>query len=435
MSTAQRSKTGCWSCRLRRKKCNEGGPPCANCESRGIFCHGYGPKPPWKDRGEKEKEQASRLRLQSRRRRGCCKTLSGGRSPQGPARNAPIDTSDYNPDVIAPVTHSPSELDLSSSPRSSSQERQAYELLDNMEMFDSWDAFESFNDLLPGSSSAEALAGVNDAQVSISDLGPDIWNGPDSSNDRCPNSSSAGALVRSNDVPLPREDSRADPQEDSDYSIGFPSAAALNSLTDFPSPIGEVQPDVSDSALGFSDQSRPSATSAEGSNTMAPLRPPAQGPRPRLAICFPIAGAEQVPSIDEREIEHLMHFIGETFPLQHTSYQAASTIERGWLLLLLMRSPTFYYASLSMSAYHYYLNLSGDSEVRGATFHAYQNYRTQALTGFHKLLDSDRPSASSSGSVPGECMICGVQIALLEVRKIYPFFLCYSPRPFSNNEC
>ncbi|KAH8887289.1 hypothetical protein GQ53DRAFT_874427 [Thozetella sp. PMI_491] len=69
MPTTQRTKTGCWTCRLRRKKCQEGGPPCANCETRGIKCHGYGPKPAWKDRGGMEREEASRLHLQTRPRR------------------------------------------------------------------------------------------------------------------------------------------------------------------------------------------------------------------------------------------------------------------------------------------------------------------------------------------------------------------------------
>ncbi|KXT08700.1 hypothetical protein AC579_7580 [Pseudocercospora musae] len=63
----QRSKRGCWTCRLRRKKCFEDGPPCLNCVERDVFCHGYGPKPDWKDKGVKEKREAVRLALSSRR--------------------------------------------------------------------------------------------------------------------------------------------------------------------------------------------------------------------------------------------------------------------------------------------------------------------------------------------------------------------------------
>lgn len=175
MSTAQRSKTGCWTCRLRRKKCNEGGPPCANCESRGVFCHGYGPKPPWKDRGEKEKEQASILRLQPRQRLSRPKNLSDGIHQQCSARNASIDESNCNRDTtVPPREHSPSQSDLSLSSLSSSQDRQAVGLLNDLDMFGSWDAPESSNnDLWLGSGSAEALIGFNDERAPTEGLRPD----------------------------------------------------------------------------------------------------------------------------------------------------------------------------------------------------------------------------------------------------------------------
>jgi C6 transcription factor Pro1 len=317
MSTAQRSKTGCWSCRLRRKKCNEGGPPCSNCESRGVFCHGYGPKPPWKDRGEKEREEANRLQLQSRIRRNRSKTLYSSISQLSSTSGASIDVT--TPDVQSPV-----QADFSLSPLSPPQERHVFEFLDNLELaHGSWDAPSFSNDLWPSSSSAESLVG----------------------------------------------------------------------LTDF--------------------------------------QPPTRDLRPSPALGFPSVAAAQGPGVGGREVELVMHFIGETFPLQHTSYRAASTIQRSWLLFLLMRSPTFYYASLSMSAYHYFLTLSGDSTARRDTFQDYQKYRACALRGFCELLESDRPL--SSGSLLGECMICGVQIALLEVRMIYAFFLRCIYRPLSND--
>ncbi|TPX11351.1 uncharacterized protein E0L32_001169 [Thyridium curvatum] len=42
-----RTKTGCWTCRLRRKKCDEGLPACSSCISRDLYCYGYGEKPAW----------------------------------------------------------------------------------------------------------------------------------------------------------------------------------------------------------------------------------------------------------------------------------------------------------------------------------------------------------------------------------------------------
>ncbi len=57
-----RSKQGCWTCRLRRKKCDEKHPFCSTCESLTITCYGYGSKPDWMDNGEKEKAMASSIK-------------------------------------------------------------------------------------------------------------------------------------------------------------------------------------------------------------------------------------------------------------------------------------------------------------------------------------------------------------------------------------
>jgi hypothetical protein len=70
-----RSLNGCWTCRLRRKKCDENRPSCTRCVSLELECHGYGPKPEWMDRGAREKEKALKFKnliheTKSRRRQG-----------------------------------------------------------------------------------------------------------------------------------------------------------------------------------------------------------------------------------------------------------------------------------------------------------------------------------------------------------------------------
>lgn len=42
---SRRTKTGCYTCRRRKKKCDEAKPECNNCTLRGFPCTGYGPKP------------------------------------------------------------------------------------------------------------------------------------------------------------------------------------------------------------------------------------------------------------------------------------------------------------------------------------------------------------------------------------------------------
>ncbi|KIM92742.1 hypothetical protein OIDMADRAFT_185052 [Oidiodendron maius Zn] len=51
-----RSISGCWTCRLRKKKCDEGHPACFTCLALGLGCDGYGQKPQWMDGGQMESE-------------------------------------------------------------------------------------------------------------------------------------------------------------------------------------------------------------------------------------------------------------------------------------------------------------------------------------------------------------------------------------------
>ncbi|WVQ83360.1 hypothetical protein IAT38_005499 [Cryptococcus sp. DSM 104549] len=56
---ARRSKTGCITCRLRKKRCDEAKPTCATCERLGVECMGYGARrPEWL----REKENAAKAK-------------------------------------------------------------------------------------------------------------------------------------------------------------------------------------------------------------------------------------------------------------------------------------------------------------------------------------------------------------------------------------
>ncbi|KAF7908754.1 uncharacterized protein EAF01_004509 [Botrytis porri] len=59
---AARSSTGCWTCRLRKKKCQEERPTCSTCDSLRIICHGYSEKPTWMDGGSSERAESERIK-------------------------------------------------------------------------------------------------------------------------------------------------------------------------------------------------------------------------------------------------------------------------------------------------------------------------------------------------------------------------------------
>lgn len=62
MSSSARSTKGCWTCRLRKKKCDEGKPVCLTCNNLAVTCYRYGPKPEWMDGKRREKDMAETIR-------------------------------------------------------------------------------------------------------------------------------------------------------------------------------------------------------------------------------------------------------------------------------------------------------------------------------------------------------------------------------------
>jgi C6 transcription factor Pro1 len=71
-ASAPRSSNGCWTCRLRRKKCDEKHPVCDTCTALFITCNYDTGKPEWMDGGTRQVEMAERLKseIKTRRRRG-----------------------------------------------------------------------------------------------------------------------------------------------------------------------------------------------------------------------------------------------------------------------------------------------------------------------------------------------------------------------------
>lgn len=70
MTRVERKCDGCWTCRLRRKKCDERRPECANCSGLQITCHYGMQKPKWFDGGRKQEAMAARIKSQIKQQAG-----------------------------------------------------------------------------------------------------------------------------------------------------------------------------------------------------------------------------------------------------------------------------------------------------------------------------------------------------------------------------
>ncbi|KAL2061430.1 hypothetical protein VTL71DRAFT_7703 [Oculimacula yallundae] len=101
--SSSRSRSGCWTCKIRKKKCDDGRPICGPCSFRDITCHGYGERPQFmydsaeqkielekiqKDVGESLKARRS-FRVSKRTARGFMSMSAGSDMPVSQSLSAP----------------------------------------------------------------------------------------------------------------------------------------------------------------------------------------------------------------------------------------------------------------------------------------------------------------------------------------------------------
>ncbi|RMJ08256.1 hypothetical protein CDV36_012126 [Fusarium kuroshium] len=120
MSAKVRSNAGCWTCRLRRKKCDEKRPVCDGCGTLEITCHYDDEKPDWMDGGPKQKAMAEKIKAQvkkqasQRRDRKYMEMLEAG------TRNVTLQNGEHEVAMSAASdTDPPSGHDVGSTPASS----------------------------------------------------------------------------------------------------------------------------------------------------------------------------------------------------------------------------------------------------------------------------------------------------------------------------
>ncbi|KAF2092924.1 hypothetical protein NA57DRAFT_69508 [Rhizodiscina lignyota] len=69
-----KTSTGCWTCRIRRKGCDNAFPVCRGCEALEIRCYHEKSKPEWMDSGSRQQEMAQKIKAEikrnARRRQG-----------------------------------------------------------------------------------------------------------------------------------------------------------------------------------------------------------------------------------------------------------------------------------------------------------------------------------------------------------------------------
>ncbi|KAI5467477.1 fungal-specific transcription factor domain-containing protein [Mariannaea sp. PMI_226] len=130
MSAKVRSNAGCWTCRLRRKKCDEKHPICEGCAALEITCHYDDEKPDWMDGGPKQKAMAEKIKAQvkkqasQRRDRKYMEMLEAGTRNVNLAANGDEKSTPFRHEFAEPIvsgsdTEPSSSQDPGSTPASS----------------------------------------------------------------------------------------------------------------------------------------------------------------------------------------------------------------------------------------------------------------------------------------------------------------------------
>ncbi len=100
MSSAKRPNNGCWTCRLRHKKCDEGFPLCATCERLEVVCYRSDEKPEFMDGGEREKMVSSEISSHIKARNATLRrsrALEAKRRQQGQLQNIAASSQNNGP--------------------------------------------------------------------------------------------------------------------------------------------------------------------------------------------------------------------------------------------------------------------------------------------------------------------------------------------------
>ena len=130
MSAPLRSKQGCWTCRLRKKKCDEGRPYCSTCSSLSITCYGFGPKPEFMDNGEEERAVVDRLKQIVKRTSRRKAATEPSKQLDSIIKIAPK-SAHASMEKSSPDTHSSSQLNVGSSTNNGPSQENTFPALQN----------------------------------------------------------------------------------------------------------------------------------------------------------------------------------------------------------------------------------------------------------------------------------------------------------------
>lgn len=364
--TGARSVHGCWTCRLRRKKCDETRPSCVMCTYLEIKCDGYGVKPEWMDRGPLERAKALQLKQtishnkQRRRKQSFCKattafpTQGAEQKPDSILRLNVNDVSNFLDTLEAPSYN----LDMYSP-------QQNHQFLLSHDTFNSSDTILAQDSQLVSpihshlrNNSAESISLQQLSQTFASSLGDQrIGLAPQSTQIITPPRSLSPCIL--ND--------------------GIWDDTITSSLAIF----GHPNPSSPSSNASSSGKS----SSEDSSDNPAEKTPLSKTSLLDQTQTHNPAEDSQVGPMDAHKEDMLfIHYLDEVFPIQFPLYHSLGRQGRGWLFSKLRRVKPAYHACLTLSQHQQ--NTTRPQNNVGTVPHTDNRYYNLALEQMQEILKS-----------------------------------------------
>jgi hypothetical protein len=355
LDLAGRSLHGCWTCRLRRKKCDEHRPSCSACTSLELNCHGYGPRPEWMDRGVLEREQALRVRY----------IVSQNKFKRQKKR------------LLSPQQNQKSELEVlpngnvpSTSPLLLNSVTGTVPIKDSATIQDH----------------LQTLITEGDVSATGKPMQTELFYGPEACMPACSQRScSATTAIEDGDMEFSSGLSELSESSSASMSIMPNAYDADTQGLNIISP-QDFQLQADEEALNTFCEPKWGAAGHHPSlpilsmseNLMNPLSLPQENSLSPFGIFGNYTSANSI-ICDNMEDELFMHYLDQVFHIQYPFYPSFNGKGRGWLFSVLRRTKSAYHGALALSQYHQYSTSS-----RHSIFDTSSNY-LQSKGGHYDL--------------------------------------------------
>ncbi|KAE9379910.1 hypothetical protein N431DRAFT_521727 [Stipitochalara longipes BDJ] len=411
---AARSIHGCWTCRLRRKKCDERRPSCSTCICLELDCHGYGPKPLWMDQGILQKAQAlefKRIVRQTKSKRLRQRSLHPAYSLQ---KSDGLQTDETSAEASPPFT--PDRETTGTQTGNIFQDDKQFQIrASDISTFDNLVWNSPFDDtisssqhfLIQGGNLPATSKGYIPDPLAIdnSDMEMNMFSSQSQSTSTSP-TGHENNILWDNELSQRNIVSRKDPpsQERSLPQVNYENAFVFNEPVQYNSSYNQfLRPRTLEETLGLNPISRGRSSLVLESFVHSASYQARQSP-------------SSLGGITEDSL--FMYYLDHIFHIQYPFYSSFNGQGRGWLFSILTRAKSAYHATLALSEHYQHrtkirsLSIAESSDyLRAKGGH----YDLALREMHHSLENSDSWSRTGDLGQIIQVLTCILQLLFLEL--------------------